>query len=113
VEDNRDTADSLKMLLELLGHEIRVAYTGPEGVQAATEWIPDAVLCDIGLPGLDGYGVARELRLNPATARTRLVALTGYGSDDDRRRSQQAGFDHHLTKPADPQALLRVITMAG
>jgi PAS domain S-box-containing protein len=109
VEDNRDAAESLKMLLELLGHETRVASTGPEGVRAAKDWTPDIVLCDIGLPGLDGYGVARELRLDPTTARARLVALTGYGSDDDRRRSRQAGFDHHLTKPAEPEILLGLL----
>ena len=87
------------MLLRLLGYEAQVARTGPEGVQAAKEWTPDVVLCDIGLPGLDGYGVARELRLHPTTARTRLLALTGYGSDEDRRRSREAGFDLHLTSP--------------
>jgi PAS domain S-box-containing protein len=113
VEDNRDAAGSLKMLLELLGHETRVASTGPEGVRVAKDWTPDIVLCDIGLPGLDGYGVARELRLDPTTARARLVALTGYGSDDDRRRSRQAGFDHHLTKPAEPEILLGLLVPPG
>jgi PAS domain S-box-containing protein len=109
VEDNRDAADSLKLLLDLLGHETQVAATGPEGVRVAQEWSPDVVLCDIGLPGLDGYGVARQLRLHPATARVRLVALTGYGGDEDRRRSRQAGFDHHLTKPATPDDLVRLL----
>ena len=109
VEDNRDSADSLRILLQLLGHEVQVAYTGPAGVEAAKEWRPDIVLCDIGLPGLDGYGVARELRLNPITARVRLLALTGYGHDDDRRRSREAGFDHHLVKPADPGELQRLL----
>jgi CheY-like chemotaxis protein len=66
-------------------------------------------LCDIGLPGLDGYGVARELRRNPATARARLLALTGYGQDEDRRRSREAGFDFHLVKPADPEELHRLL----
>jgi DNA-binding response OmpR family regulator/signal transduction histidine kinase len=106
VEDSRDAADSLRILLELLGHVTRVAHDGLEGVEAAKEWLPDIVLCDIGLPGLDGYGVARALRLHPTTARVRLLALTGYGSDEDRLRSRQAGFDVHLTKPADPEELL-------
>jgi signal transduction histidine kinase/DNA-binding response OmpR family regulator len=105
VEDNRDAADCLRVLIELLGHEVRLAHTGPTGVQAAEDWVPDIVICDIGLPGLDGYGVARQLHLNPVTARVRLVALTGYGSEEDRRRSRQAGFEVHLTKPVDPYVL--------
>ncbi len=109
VEDNRDAADSLKMLLILFGYDVSVAYTGPSGVEAAKEWVPDVVLCDIGLPGLDGYGVARELRQNPATATTRMIAVTGYGGEEDRRRSQEAGFDAHLTKPADPTALQELL----
>jgi CheY-like chemotaxis protein len=96
-------------LLELLGHEVRLAYTGPAGVAAAREWRPDLVLCDIGLPGLDGYGVARALRRDPATARTRLLAITGYGQDEDKRRSREAGFDYHLVKPADPEELQRLL----
>jgi PAS domain S-box-containing protein len=105
VEDNRDAADSLRMLLALLGHEVAVAYSGPEGVRQAREWRPDVVLCDIGLPGLDGYGVAGELRQDPTTAGARLIAITGYGQEEDRRRTRQAGFDHHLTKPVDPAVL--------
>jgi two-component system CheB/CheR fusion protein len=109
VEDNPDVANSLHILLQLLGHDVRVAYTGPEGVEAAKKWPPDIVLCDIGLPGLDGYGVARELRRHPKTAHVRLLALTGYGQDEDRRRSREAGFDHHLVKPADPAELQRLL----
>jgi PAS domain S-box-containing protein len=105
VEDHHDAADSLRMLLELLGHRVAVAYNGPEGVRRAREWRPDVVLCDIGLPGLDGYGVAGELRHDPTTAGARLIALTGYGQEEDRRRARQAGFDHHLTKPVDPAVL--------
>jgi CheY-like chemotaxis protein len=101
VEDNRDAADSMSLLLTLLGHEVRVAYTGPDGVLTALEWAPDVVVSDIGLPGLDGYGVARELRRNPVTANARLIALTGYGSEKDRRRAFESGFNYHLTKPAD------------
>ena len=113
VEDNRDAADSLKMLLEVFGYEVTVAYTGPSGVEAAKAWRPDAVVCDIGLPGLDGYGVARALRRHPATAKARLIAVTGYGGEEDRRQSREAGFDAHLTKPADPTALQELLAQAG
>ncbi len=110
IEDNRDAADSLRLLLELLGHEVRVAYTGTQGVQAAAEWPPQVVLSDIGLPGgLNGYGVASELRRNPATAQAVLIALTGYGSDEDRRLARQSGFDRLLTKPADPDELQQLL----
>jgi CheY-like chemotaxis protein len=112
-EDNRDTAHSLRLLLELYGHEVAVAYSGPDGVTAAERWRPDVVLCDIGLPGLDGYGVARRLRGNPATATARLIALTAYGGDEYRRRSREAGFEHHLVKPVDPDALFRVLDQEG
>ncbi len=109
VEDNRDAADTLRMLLEMSGHEVRVAYTGPDGVRMAEEWRPAVVVSDIGLPGLDGFGVARALRANPATARVRLIAVTGYGSDDDRRLARESGFDHLLTKPADPGVLQQLL----
>jgi len=105
VEDNHDAADSLRLLLELAGHEVSVAKTGPEGLQRALDWRPNVVLCDIGLPGMDGYRVVRELRRTPGTARTRVIAVTGYGSEQDQRRSRLAGFDHHLTKPVDPDRL--------
>ncbi len=105
VEDNRDAAESMRFLLTVLGHEVRLAYSGPEGVSLAKQWTPDVVLCDIGLPGLDGFGVAEALRRDPATAKVWLIAITGYGSDDDRRRSREAGFDLHLTKPVDPADL--------
>jgi CheY-like chemotaxis protein len=109
VEDNQDAADSLRMLLELDGHEVTVAYNGPAGVQAAATSHPDVVLCDIGLPGLDGYGVVHALRHNPATAAIRIIAVTAYSQDSDRRRSREAGFDLHLTKPVDPYLLLHEI----
>jgi CheY-like chemotaxis protein len=113
VEDNKDSADSLRMLLEAYGYDVEVAYTGPDGVRAAGEHRPDVVICDIGLPGLDGYGVAAALRKNPVTADARLIALTGYGQDEDRRRAKDAGFDEHLTKPADPTALEALLASAG
>jgi signal transduction histidine kinase len=110
VEDNPDSADSLRMVLELYGYEVSVAYTGTAAVKAAEEWKPDVVLCDIGLPGLDGYGVASRLRHSPVTAKARLIAVTGYGREEDRRRSHEAGFDEHLTKPVDPDALQRLLS---
>ncbi len=109
IEDSVDGAETLRVMLTLLGHEVRVAATGPDGVQQAGEWLPEVVLSDIGLPGLDGYGVARALRANPATAYVLLIAITGYGTDDDRRLAHEAGFNHHLTKPADPAVLLALI----
>jgi CheY-like chemotaxis protein len=84
---------------------VTVAYSGHDGLQAAEQYQPDVVLCDIGLPGLDGYEVARKLRDNPTTAKARLIAVTAYGQDEDRRRSHEAGFEQHLVKPVDPDAL--------
>jgi PAS domain S-box-containing protein len=109
IEDNCDAAESLRMLMELLGHEVAVAHSGPEGLHTALRWQPDVVLSDIGLPGLSGLEVATELRRNRDTAKTRLVAISGYGSDEDRQRSRQAGFDFHLSKPADPEELERLL----
>ena len=105
VEDNLDTAESLRMLLELFGHEVAVEHSGPSGVRTAGTWKPDVVLCDIGLPGMDGYGVARTLRRNPVTAQVRMIAVTGYGGDEDRRKSLEAGFDLHVVKPVTPEGL--------
>ena len=113
IEDNRDSADSLRLLLEFSGHEVAVAYAGHDGVQAAEQCQPDVVLCDIGLPGLDGYGVARKIRANPTTAKARLIAVTAYGQDEDRRRSHEAGFEQHLVKPVDPDALQRVLNCSA
>jgi two-component system CheB/CheR fusion protein len=111
IEDNRDAAESLRMLLELLGHEVRVAYTGPEAVQTASQWQPHVVISDIGLPGLDGYEVARRLRQVPELRGALLVALTGYGAAEDRQQALGAGFDHHLVKPADAADLQRLLAV--
>jgi len=113
VEDNRDAAGSLRMVLEMFGHEVRAAHSGPDGVREAETWRPDVVLSDIGLPGFDGYEVARRIRRIPGLERAVLAALTGYGSDDDRRQGEEAGFDHHLVKPADPDDLRRVLAGRG
>ena len=100
VDDNTDAAESLAALLEMSGHATRIANDGTEAVRAAHEFHPEIVFLDIGMPGKDGYEVARELRDSPQTRQAVLVALTGWGAKDDRARTRQAGFDHHLTKPA-------------
>jgi CheY-like chemotaxis protein len=107
VEDNHDSADSLRKLLELCGYSVTVAYSSQEGLDAARNTQPDIVLCDIGLPDSDGYALAAALRSNPATARARLIAVTGYGGDQDRQRSREAGFQLHLVKPVKPESLLQ------
>ena len=105
VDDNADSADISALLLQALGHEVRVAYSGPTALDTAAEYQPDFVLLDIGLPGMDGYEVARRLRRHPQLGDVWLIAMTGYGQDSDRRRSQEAGIDHHLVKPVDPDKL--------
>ena len=101
VDDNEDSARSMAVLQRRRGHETRTAFTGPDAVTAAAEFAPEVVLLDIGLPGMDGYEVARQLRAMPALAGTFLVAMSGYGSDQDRARARAAGFDEYLVKPAD------------
>jgi PAS domain S-box-containing protein len=113
VEDNRDAAATLADLLELWGCEARVAHDGPAALAAAAEFRPDVILLDIGLPGLDGYQVARRLRESPGLGSARLVALSGYGDLEHRRRAEAAGFHHHLTKPVEPEALRRLLACAG
>jgi signal transduction histidine kinase/CheY-like chemotaxis protein len=104
VEDNRDAAESLAMLLRLWGHEVRTCHDGLSGLKAARSYRPQVVLLDIGLPGLDGFEVARRLRAELGKG-VWLVALTGYGQEEDRCQAEAAGFDAHLVKPADPAAL--------
>jgi signal transduction histidine kinase/ActR/RegA family two-component response regulator len=106
VEDNRDSAEALRMLLEICGYEVMVAFSGTEGVEIAQAARPDAVVCDIGLPGMDGFTVAEHLRRSPETAAARLIAVTGYGQEEDRQRALEAGFDVHLVKPVEPGKLL-------
>jgi signal transduction histidine kinase len=113
VEDHLDTSETLRDLLELSGFEVRIAGSGADGVAAARQFHPDVVLCDLGLPGMNGYEVASTLRRDPATAAARLIALTGYGGEEDRRRSHEAGFDIHLTKPVDPGLLRRLLSAGG
>ena len=106
VEDNRDAAHTAARLLQLAGHDVRTAHVGSSALEIARSFRPDVILCDIGLPGgMSGYDVARAVRQEPALSSAYLVALTGYGRDEDRRQSEEAGFDLHLTKPVDCQKL--------
>jgi signal transduction histidine kinase len=104
VDDNRDAADSLAMLLDLDGHEVQTAYSGREGLEASQSFKPNTVLLDIGLPGLDGYEVARRIR-GSGQREMLIIAVSGYGTEQDRRISSEAGFDHHFTKPLEYQRL--------
>ena len=113
VDDNIDAAESLSMLLESLGHQIRMAHTGPAALKTALDFGPDLVLLDIGLPGLSGYEVARRFRANEKLAAAMLVAVTGWGSDEDQRKASEAGFDVHLTKPIEMTAIERVLAKAA
>jgi CheY-like chemotaxis protein len=110
VDDNRDSADSLAMLLRLVGHDVRTAHDGRQALVVAATYRPDLVLLDIGLPGMDGFAVARHLRSQPELAGVVLVALTGYGSDEDRRQAQAAGFNQHMVKPVNFDALQELLS---
>ncbi len=112
VDDNVDSARVTGLLLSATGFEVRLAHTGPEALEVAAQFAPAAVLLDIGLPGMDGYEVARELR-GTRGAELLLVALSGYGQDEDRRRSAEAGFNHHLLKPADPAQMIGLLSGAA
>lgn len=108
VDDNEDAALSLAMMLDVMGYEVRTAHDGLEAVQAADEFLPEAALLDIGLPHLSGYDVARHIRSKRGET-VLLVAITGWGTAEDVKRSQDAGFDHHFTKPADPMRLRDIL----
>jgi len=101
VEDNVDAAQSLAMLLQVSGHQVRMAHTGPTALEAALDYRPNVVLLDISLPEMDGYEVAKRIRQQPVLHNVVLVAMTGYGRDADRQRSQEVGFNAHLVKPVD------------
>jgi PAS domain S-box-containing protein len=109
VDDNEDAAESLAIALRLSGHQVRVAHDGPAGLRAAQEHRPEVVFLDIGMPGMDGYEVARRLRQQPGGGDAMLVAVTGWGQEADRRRSHEVGFDRHLVKPVDVDALHRLL----
>ena len=109
VDDNLDAAESLATLLKISGHETRMAHDGVEAVEQAETFKPDVVFLDIGMPTIDGHETARRIRSQPWGRDIVLVALTGWGQTEDRRRSREAGFDHHLVKPADPSVVEKLI----
>jgi CheY-like chemotaxis protein len=108
-DDNEDSAETMAMLLEALGNDVRVAHDGAQAVEQAESFRPHVALLDIGMPRVDGYEAARRIRSQEWGRGMVLVALTGWGQDDDRRRSQEAGFDRHLIKPVDIEALQQVL----
>jgi len=109
VDDNHDSADSMGLLLKLLGNDVRIVHDGLAAVEAAREFEPRVVLLDIGLPTIDGYEAAQKIRQERWGSQAILIAVTGWGRDVDRQRSEQAGFDHHLVKPVDPDELSRLL----
>jgi CheY-like chemotaxis protein len=111
VDDNASAAQSMALILKLEGYDVQVAYDGEAALRAVRSFRPEAVLMDIGLPGLDGHEVARRLRQDPdlAAGIALLVAITGYAESEARHRSREAGFDHHLVKPVDPEAVLALL----
>jgi CheY-like chemotaxis protein len=110
IEDNNDARESLRLLLESLGHRVLEAADGHHGLALVLDRKPEVVLVDLGLPGLDGYEVARAVRLSPLGRTTVLIAVTGYGQAEDRRRSKEVGFDAHLVKPVSQSLLATLIT---
>lgn len=108
-DDNRDSASSLAVLLELMGYEVRAVHDGLAAVDAATSFRPGVMLLDLGMPRLDGYEVCRTVRGQPWGRDVVIIALTGWSQDEDRRRTQDAGFDHHLVKPVQPAALGKLL----
>jgi CheY-like chemotaxis protein len=110
VDDHPLAAETLMKMLQLRGHEVGIARDGPAAVEETHRFCPEIVLLDIGLPGMDGYQVAQSIRSLPGMDELILIALTGYGQEEDRRRSAETGFNHHLTKPVDPETLYRLIS---
>ena|SRR5690349_9039267 len=112
-DDNHDSADAFALLLQLTGHEVRTAYSGSDALAAAGKFHPDLALLDIGMPGMTGYEVARGIRAAEWGRNMVLVAVTGWGQDDDKQRAEDAGFDHHLTKPLDISVLEPLLARYG
>jgi CheY-like chemotaxis protein len=110
VDDNRDAADTLALLLKLWGFQPLVAYDGPAALAVAAAQRPDVVLLDLSLPGMDGFEVARHLRQQPGSETTPLIAVSGYGQEGDLRHTRRAGFDRHLIKPFEPEELRRILS---
>ena len=112
VDDNVDAAQTLALLVQLAGHDVRVAYDGPPALTLAQAFQPQVVLLDLNLPAMDGYEVARKLRERPETHEAVLAAVTGWGQPEDRRRSKDAGFDRHFVKPVDPNIITKLLSDA-
>jgi CheY-like chemotaxis protein len=108
-DDNRDSAETLAALLRMEGHEVTSVHDGPVALSVFGELKPDVALLDIGMPGLTGYEVARKMRQSAPRLPLTLIAITGWGQDIDKERAYAAGFDHHLTKPVDPQRLVELL----
>jgi len=113
VDDNTDAAKTLGALLSSMGHQTRIAFSGQEALEQLQTFMPEVVLLDIGLPAMNGYELAQRLRRNPKLGGVRLVALTGYGQAEDRQRALAGGFEEHLVKPVDLQALERILAAAS
>jgi CheY-like chemotaxis protein len=112
VDDNHDAADAMAVMLEMMGHHAEAAYDGIKALQLASDLEPDLILLDLGLPDMDGFEVARRLR-RLANRTPRLVALTGYGADEDKRRTSEAGFDEHVIKPVTPENVSEIANRAA
>jgi CheY-like chemotaxis protein len=112
VDDNRDAATSLFLLLKIMGHDVDTAHDGPEAVERASTFRADVILMDIGMPHLNGYEAARRIRAQRPKGVT-LIALSGWAAEEDRQRSRQAGFDAHLVKPVNPDALTKLLVESG
>jgi len=109
VDDSKDGADSLSVVLQMMGANSRAAYDGPSALALIESFAPTTVLLDIGMPDMDGHEVARRIRADPGLAGIRLIALTGWGADSDRRRTQESGFDEHWVKPVEPEKLMSLV----
>jgi two-component system, chemotaxis family, CheB/CheR fusion protein len=109
VDDNVDAAESLGMLLKMSGQEVSIAHNGHDGILQAREFRPELVLLDIGMPMMDGYEVCRRMRQEPCTQEAVVIALTGWGLEEDRQRALEEGFDHHLVKPVELQTLVKLL----
>ena len=112
-DDNHDSAATLALLLQLEGHQVIVAHDGVAALRLADLHEPDILLLDIGMPGLDGYAVASQVRARPWGGRAVLIAVTGWGQDSDKRQASAAGFNHHFHKPVDPEGLVQLVAGVG
>ena len=112
VDDNKNQLLSLQRLLQVMGHEVRIAYDGASAMKLLANFVPDIALIDLGLPRISGYELARWLREQAQFRNVTLIAQTGWGREEDRRRAREAGFDHHLVKPIDHQRLVQILLEA-